>query len=97
MRPWILLITLSLSSCGSWVPVTRPKQINQRENLCNQYKLNYGKTLTMSFEKTIPLEECLVDGNFVITRDELFELRRKYNEMSECYRKSCQNKKGKKQ
>lgn len=82
-------------SCGCFpkAPDIRPKQIVQRLNICNQYVATFGDKLTFKFEKEIPLDECLIDGDFVLTDDELVEIRNFYNKASDCINKNPKCKK----
>jgi len=80
--------------CGRFPnpPDIRPKQILHELNICKQYVADFGDKLTFKFEKDIPIEDCLIDGHFVLTDSELVDLRKAYNELKKC----TQNKKCKK-
>lgn len=88
LKTALTAISLSIlaASCGCFpvAPDIRPKQIIQRLNVCKQYKATFGKTLTFKYEKDLTIEECLVDGSFVLTDQELVDLRRTYNAAREC-------------
>lgn len=77
---------LSLVGCGCFPkpPDIRPKQILQNLGICKQYVATFGTKLTFKYEKDIPLEECIIDGDFVLTDDELVSIRKTYNEAREC-------------
>lgn len=83
--------SIALAGCGCFPkpPEVKPKQILTRFNKCKQYTLEYGETITFKFEKDLPLDQCLVDGYFVLTDSELIELRNKYKEAKTCYDQSC--------
>lgn len=91
-----LLFILAGCGCFPKPPDIRPRQIVQRLNVCKQYKATFGSTLTFKFEKNIPIEECLVDGFFVLTDTELVDLRKTYNEAYKCHneQRNCKPKKG---
>lgn len=93
-------LLLFLVGCGCFPkpPVIKPKQIIQRLNVCKVYNATFGSTLTFKYEKDIPLDECLVDGHFVLTDTELVDIRRTYNEAYKCHneQRNCKPKKGKK-
>lgn len=85
-----------LQSCGCFPkpPDIRPRQILQRLNVCKQYRATFSETLTFKYEKDIPLDECLVEGHFVLTDTELVDIRRTYNEARKCLNKNgCKVKK----
>lgn len=82
-----VLILSILSGCGCLpkAPDIKPKQLLQRYGVCNQYKLEFKNKLLFKFEKEIPIEECLIDGHFILTDNEIVELRRTYEEAKKCY------------
>lgn len=84
-----MLLVLAGCSCFPKLPDIRPKQILQRFNKCKQYTVEFGDQVKFKFEKDIPLNECLVDGYFVLTDSELVELRRKYQEAKKCFDQTC--------
>lgn len=86
------LTALAGCSCLPKDPEIKPKQILQRLGKCKQYKMNFGEKLTFKFEKDIPLSECLKDGYFVLSDDELVAARNYYNEAKKCYEESCKAK-----
>ena len=45
----------------------------------------FGDKLTLKFEKELPLDECIIEGGFVLTDDELFDVKRFYDKARECY------------
>jgi hypothetical protein len=61
----------------------------QKYNLCNEYRLEYGEIISFHFTKTVPLSECLKDGNFIFTANEILELRRAYKKAKLCYEDTC--------
>jgi len=67
----------------------RPKQILQRLGKCKQYKIVDFKTFKFEFEKDLPLDQCLVDGFFVLTDDEVVALRKAANKTRDCVEKKC--------
>lgn len=79
-------------SCLPKDPDIRPKQILQRLGKCKQYTMEFGDKLTFKFEKDIPLSECLKDGYFVLTDEELVRARTYYNEAKKCYDQQCRGK-----
>lgn len=91
-----LLFILAGCGCFPKPPDIRPRQIIQRLNVCKQYTATFGETLTFKYEKDIPIEECLVDGYFVLTDTELVDIRRTYNEAYKCHneKRNCKPKKG---
>lgn len=93
-----LLFILVGCGCFPKPPVIKPKQIIQRLNVCKVYNATFGSTLTFKYEKDIPLDECLLDGHFVLTDTELVDIRRTYNEAYKCHneQRNCKPKKGKK-
>jgi hypothetical protein len=56
----------------------------QRLGVCNQYKVTFSDKLILKFEKEIPLDECLIDGHFILSDKEVLELRRAYRDAKEC-------------
>ena len=81
--------------CGCFPkpPDIRPKQILQRLGICKQYIATFGDKLTFKYEKDLELDECLVDGYFVLTDTELVDIRKVYNETKECSKgQSCKPK-----
>ena len=86
------LLFLAGCSCFPKAPDIHPRQILQRFDKCKQYTVEFGDTMVFKFEKDIPLNECLVDGYFVLTDSELVELRKKYNEAKKCYEQTCKGK-----
>lgn len=89
-------LTVSLlvlaSSCGCFPdpPSIAPKQIVERLGVCKQYKATFGKKLTFKYEKDIPIADCLKDGDFVLTDEEIIALRKTYNAARECEdKKTC--------
>lgn len=91
-----LLFILVGCGCFPKPPDIRPRQIIQRLNVCKVYKATFGSTLTFKYEKDIPIDECLVDGYFVLTDTELVDIRRTYNEAYKCHneKRNCKPKKG---
>lgn len=77
----VSFLILILPACSD-VDV-RPKQILKRFNKCKQYRVEDVDKATLVFDKEVALEECLEDGNWVITPKELTDLRRKYKEIKE--------------
>lgn len=77
---------LFLVGCGCFPkpPDIRPKQILQNLGICKQYIATFGDKLTFKYEKDIPLDECVIDGDFVLTDDELVSIRKTYNEAKKC-------------
>lgn len=90
-KPLRMLLTAStlmlVFGCGCFpkLPDIRPKQIIQRLNICKQYVATFGDELTFKFERDLPLSECIIDGNFILTETELVDIRRTYNEAKSCY------------
>ena len=80
-------LLLFLAGCGCFPkpPVIKPKQIIQRLNVCKVYKATFGDTLTFKYESDMPLADCMKDGDFILTDDELVDIRRTYNEARKCY------------
>lgn len=70
-------------------PDVRPKQILKRFSICKQYKIVDPVNLTFQFDKDIALSECIADGNFVITADELLSIKRAAKQAKECYDQTC--------
>ncbi len=95
LKTVLILNLLFLSGCGCMpeAPDIRPKQILQRENICNQYTIEFGQKMVFRFEKEIDISQCLIDGDFVLTDDELITLRKTYEEARKCYdtSKRCRN------
>lgn len=77
---------LFIVGCGCFPkpPDIRPKQILQNLNICKQYIATFGDKLTFKYEKDLPLDECIIDGHFILTDTELVEIRRTYNEAKAC-------------
>lgn len=92
----IILTAISLfalgCSCLPKDPEIKPKQILTRLNKCKQYKVEFGDKMVFKFEKDIPLSECLQEGFFVLTDEELVRVRNYYNEAKKCYDKKCKGK-----
>lgn len=76
-------------SCLPKDPQIKPKQILKRLGICKQYSMNFGDSLTFKFEKNIPIDDCLKDGYFVLTDEELVRARNYYNEAKKCYEQEC--------
>ena len=79
-----LLFFIVGCKCLPKTPEIRPKQIVQRLNVCKEYKVDFGDKMTFKFEKDLPLKDCLIDGNFVLTDAELISIRNYYNEAKKC-------------
>lgn len=91
-----ILSLLFLVGCGCFPkpPLIKPKQIVQRLNLCNQYVVEFKDELTLRFEQTLPLSECIVDGHFVLSDTEILALRRAYRDAKQCHdKRTCKTKK----
>lgn len=88
-----LTVSTALFICGcSCFPKSvdvRPKQILKRFNKCKQYRIVDYSNLKFEFEKDLSLEECLIDGDFVLTSSEVQAIRRAYKETKDCVEKSC--------
>lgn len=82
-------LALAGCSCLPKDPEIKPKQILKRLGKCKQYSMQFGERLTFKFEKDIPLDECLKDGNFTFTDTEIVNIRNYYNEAKKCYEEQC--------
>jgi hypothetical protein len=51
--------------------------------------VEFGDKMVFKFEKDIPLSECLKEGYFVFSDEELVRIRNYYNEAKKCYDKKC--------
>lgn len=78
-------------NCLPKTPDIRPKQIVQRLNVCKQYKIEFGDKMVFKYEKDLSIQDCLIDGDFVLTDDELIAIRNYYNEAKKC-EKECKGK-----
>lgn len=87
-----LILSVVLVGCGCLpdAPDVRLRQINQRLNSCDIYKVKFGSKLIFDFEQEVPLPQCLVDGDFVITDDEIIAIKNAYKEARDCYIKTRQ-------
>lgn len=91
------LILSSTFGCGHKLPVppdVQPKQILSRFNKCKVYKPRYGDKMYFDLVGEVPLEDCLVDGFFVISDEELTRIRAFYPEAKKFYQKNCTGKNG---
>lgn len=85
----LLLIVLTATSVGCGClpkpPEIHARQILQNRNRCDDYKLIFGET-ELSFQKvgTMPLDQCLVDGYFVLSDTELVNARAYYHDAKKC-------------
>lgn len=85
-----IVLTVSLlffivgCQCLPKTPDIRPKQIVQRLNVCKEYKIDFGEKMTFKYQKDLPLQDCLIDGSFVLTDTELTLIRNYYNEAKKC-------------
>ncbi len=89
-----LMVSFTLMLCGcSCFPKTievKPKQILTRFNKCKVYRIVDYTNLKFEFEKDIALDECIVDGDFVLTSSEVQAIRRAYKETKKCVEDTCQ-------
>lgn len=78
---------LFLTACGCFPepPQIEVRQILERFDKCKVYKVGYNRTMDLTFDRNISIEECLAEGNFVITDAELGKIRATYKEAKECY------------
>lgn len=83
------VLFLTSCSCLPRDPEIKPKQYLKRLNKCKQYTMKFEDRVVFKFEKDLPLSECLVEGNFIITADELVSARNFYNEAKKCYDEKC--------
>jgi hypothetical protein len=51
--------------------------------------VGFGDKMVFKFEKDIPLSECLKEGYFVFSDEELVRIRNYYNDAKKCYDKKC--------
>lgn len=85
----VSLLFLSACSCLPKDPDIRPKQILKRQGVCYQYTMKFQEKVVFKFDKEIPVSECLIDGSFVLTEEELIKARNFYNEAKKCYEQKC--------
>lgn len=93
-----LCLTLSfLVGCASTFPKppdVQPKQILSRFNKCKIYKPRYADKMYFDLVGEVPLEQCLVDGFFVISDEELTRIRNFYPDAKQFYQQNCTGKNG---
>jgi len=77
------------ATCNIDTPTTQLRQILKRLNKCDVYSIEYGDKLKFKLEKEIKLEECLADGNFVVTAKEIQELKNSYKDAKKCITEKC--------
>lgn len=84
--------TLLITGCSCFPKEinVKPKQILTRFNKCKVYRVVDYANLKFEFEKDITLDECLIDGDFVFTSNEVQAIRRAYKETKKCVETSCQ-------
>jgi hypothetical protein len=84
--------TLLLGGCSCFPKDlnVEPKQILTRFNKCKVYRVVDFENLKFEFDRDITLDECIVDGDFILTSEEIQKIRRAAKEAKKCYEDTCQ-------
>ena len=89
-----LIISFSVFSFGCATGVPKPpeitlKQVLTRFEKCKIYKPRYGDKLYFDLVGEIPVNECVVDGYFIVTDEEVTKLRAFYLDAKSYYENKC--------